>query len=166
VSKEDELNVQISFGQGMKAADIDQDLYQDWRHGWEVISNHATNTTTNQDTVRKMMIARPEIRITPSTDQNWNRPQLMTQTTRLEFFVLGALLMCVPGLFTAGMKWAFVAFLVMGYVTLIVATVKNGGLRPGTALTLLIASNVSFSSVQGSSRPPRKSYWRSYCLFL
>jgi hypothetical protein len=24
----------------------------------------------------------------------------------------------------------------------------------------------SFSSVQGSSQPPRKSYWRSYCLFL
>src|SRR6516225_2609047 len=34
----------------------------------------------------------------------------------------------------------------------------------------LKASNISvegpFSSVQGSSRPPRKSYWRSYCLFL
>ena len=74
-SKDNELNVQFSFGQGMKAADIDQDLYQDWRHGWEVISNHATNTTTDQDTVRKMMIARPEIGITPSTDQNWNRPQ-------------------------------------------------------------------------------------------
>jgi hypothetical protein len=24
----------------------------------------------------------------------------------------------------------------------------------------------AFSSVQGSSQPPRKSYWRSYCLFL
>lgn len=76
----------------------------------------------------------------------------MTQTTKLALFVLGALLMCVPGLFTAGMKWAFVAFLVVGYVTLIVATVKNGGLRPGTALTLLIASNVSF--------------WLSYGLWL
>jgi RHS repeat-associated protein len=74
-SKENELNVQFSFGPGAKVADIDQDLYQDWRHGWEVISNHATGTTTNQDTVRKMMIARPEIGITPSTDQNWNRPQ-------------------------------------------------------------------------------------------
>ena len=74
-SKDNELNVQFSFGPGMKAADIDQDLYQDWRHAWEVISNHATNTTTSQDTVRKMMIARPEIGITPSTDQNWNRPQ-------------------------------------------------------------------------------------------
>ena len=76
----------------------------------------------------------------------------MTQTTKLAFFVLGALLMCVPGLFTAGMKWAFVAFLAAGYVTLIVATVKNGGLRPRTALTLLIASNVSF--------------WLSYGLWL
>jgi hypothetical protein len=68
----------------------------------------------------------------------------MTQTTRLALFAIGALLMCVPGLFTAGMRWAFVAFLAVGYATLIVATVKSGGSRPGTALTLLIASNVSF----------------------
>lgn len=76
----------------------------------------------------------------------------MNQTTKLALFVLGALLMCVPGLFTAGMKWAFVAFLAVGYVTLIVATVKNGGLSPRTALMLLIASNVSF--------------WLSYGLWL
>ena len=67
-SKDMELNVQFSFGPGMKVADIDQDLYQDWRHGWEVLSNHATFTTTSQDAVRKMMIARPEIGLTPSTD--------------------------------------------------------------------------------------------------
>ncbi|MCX6620776.1 MAG: RHS repeat-associated core domain-containing protein, partial [Acidobacteria bacterium] len=73
-SKDVELNVQFSFGPGMKVADIDQDLYQDWRHGWEVVSNHATFTTTSQDTVRKMMIARPEIGLTPSTDSKWNRP--------------------------------------------------------------------------------------------
>ncbi len=76
----------------------------------------------------------------------------MTQTTKLAFFVLGALLMCVPGLFTVGMKWAFVAFLVAGSAILIVATVKSGGSKPGTALTLLIASNVSF--------------WLSYALWL
>jgi hypothetical protein len=75
-SKDVVLNVQFSFGPGMKTADIDQDLYQDfWRHSGEVISNHATNTTTDQDTVRKMMIARPDIGITPSTDPKWNRPQ-------------------------------------------------------------------------------------------
>jgi YD repeat-containing protein len=28
------------------------------------------------------------------------------------------------------------------------------------------AGNVTFSSVQGSSRLPKQSYWRSYCLFL
>jgi hypothetical protein len=37
-----------------------------------------------------------------------------------------------------------VVFLAVGYVTLVVGTVKNGGSRPRTALTLLIASNVSF----------------------
>ena len=60
--------------------------------------------------------------------------------------------MCVPGLFAAGMKWAFVVFLLAGYVALIVATVKNGGTRPSTALSLLVASNLSF--------------WLSYVLWL
>jgi RHS repeat-associated protein len=70
-----ELNIQFSFGQGMKAVDIDQDLYQDERHAWELFRNYATQSKTNQDTVRRMMIARPEIGITPSTDAQWNRPQ-------------------------------------------------------------------------------------------
>ena len=74
-SKENVLNVQFSFGQGGKAADIDQDLYQDIRHWGEVIANHVTGSTTNQDSVRKMMMARPDIAITPSTDPKWNRPQ-------------------------------------------------------------------------------------------
>ena len=68
----------------------------------------------------------------------------MTQTTKFTLFALGALLMSAPGLFTASMKWAFVAFLAVGCVILIVATVKNGGSRPEIALTLLIASNTSF----------------------
>lgn len=76
----------------------------------------------------------------------------MTQFTKVVLFILGALLMAIPGLFTSGMKWAFVAFLVGGYVVLIVATMKNGGARPGTALTLLVASNLSF--------------WLSYGLWL
>lgn len=68
----------------------------------------------------------------------------MTQTTKHVLFVLGALLMCVPGLFTAGMRWAFAVFLGIGYVTFIVATIRNGASKPRTALTLLVASNVSF----------------------
>jgi hypothetical protein len=76
----------------------------------------------------------------------------MTQNTKLVFFVLGALLMCMPGLFTVEMKWAFAAFLVAGSVILIVATLKSGGSKPGTALTLLAASNISF--------------WLSYGLWL
>ena len=76
----------------------------------------------------------------------------MTQTTKLALFIIGAALMCVPGLFTAEMRWAFVAFLVAGSVILIVATVKSGSSRPGIALTLLIASNASF--------------WLSYGLWL
>lgn len=60
--------------------------------------------------------------------------------------------MCVPGLFTAEMKWAFMAFFAVGFVFLIIATVKNGGGRPVTALMLLVASNLSF--------------WLSYALWI
>jgi hypothetical protein len=76
----------------------------------------------------------------------------MTNTTRLRLFALGALVMGAPGLFTAEMKWAFVAFLLSGYAILIVATVKSGGARVGTALLLLLAMNVAF--------------WLSYVLWL
>jgi len=76
----------------------------------------------------------------------------MTQTSKFALFLLGSLLMCVPGLFTAGMKWAFVVFIVAGGAILTVATIQNGGSKPGTALTLLIASNVSF--------------WLSFALWL
>ena len=76
----------------------------------------------------------------------------MMQPMKLTFFVLGAILMCLPGLFTAGMKWAFVAFLAVGYAILIFATVNSGGSKPGTALKLLVASNASF--------------WLSYGLWL
>jgi len=68
----------------------------------------------------------------------------MTQTTRFALFAVGAVLMCLPGVFTAGMKWAFVVFLVVGYAIFILATFKNGGSKPGTALILLIFSNASF----------------------
>lgn len=76
----------------------------------------------------------------------------MTQTLKLAFFVIGALLMCVPGLFTAGMRWTFVAFFVAGSGVLTVAIFKSGSSRPQTALALLIATNASF--------------WLSYALWL
>ena len=71
------------------------------------------------------------------------------RTVRLALFVLGALLMCIPGLFTAGMKWAFVAFLGAGFLIFAMATVRNGSLKPVTAMVLLIATNVSFWASYG-----------------
>jgi hypothetical protein len=56
-----------------------------------------------------------------------------------------------PGLFTWRLGWTFLAFMIVGYATLIVAAVKNGASKPRTALTLLIVSNVA--------------YWCSYGLF-
>ena len=53
--------------------DIDHDLYQDWRHAFEVIQNHAAGVTTNQDSVRQLLLRRPEVGITPSTDPKFNR---------------------------------------------------------------------------------------------
>lgn len=80
------------------------------------------------------------------------QPHPMTQTRIRGFFALGVILMCLPGLFTGGMRLASAAFMVVGYAILIVATVKNGGSKPGTALVLLATSNLSF--------------WLSYGLWL
>ena len=72
-------NIQFSFappstaGGRPGAADIDHDIYNDWRHAFEVMRNHATGTKTNQDTIRQILLKRPEVGITPSTDPKWNR---------------------------------------------------------------------------------------------
>src|SRR5205807_9143447 len=76
----------------------------------------------------------------------------MTKSKKIALFALGTLLMSVPGLITEKMGWAFLVLLIVGYIILIVATVKNGGSRPVTALALLITSNVAF--------------WLSYGLWL
>ncbi len=74
-SKDVKGNIQFSFGQSRTGVDIDHDLYQDWRHAGEVLWNHLTNTKTDQDAVRRLLIARPEVGITPSPDPKFNRPE-------------------------------------------------------------------------------------------
>lgn len=74
-SKDAEGNIQFSFSQSRTGVDIDHDLYQDWRHAFEVLSNHMTGGKTDQDAVRKLLVARPEVGITPSPDPKWNKPQ-------------------------------------------------------------------------------------------
>lgn len=76
----------------------------------------------------------------------------MTQTTRITLYIIGALLMAIPGLFTTGMRFFFMAFVAAGYLLLITATVKYDFTKPKTALLLLIVSNLSF--------------WLSYGLWL
>ena len=78
-SRDNAGNIQFSFGPPGTAGgrpttvDIDHDLYQDWRHAFEVIQNHATGGKTSQDAVRELLLRRPEVGITPSTDPKWNR---------------------------------------------------------------------------------------------
>jgi hypothetical protein len=66
-------------------------------------------------------------------------------------WILGAVCLSAPGLFTWRMGWTFLASMLGGYAILIVATVMNGASKPRTALALLIASNAA--------------YWFSYALF-
>lgn len=73
------------------------------------------------------------------------------RTKNLVLWIVGAACLSAPGLFTWRMGWAFLAFMVVGYAILIVATVKNGASKPGTALALLIVSNAA--------------YWFSYGLY-
>lgn len=78
-SQHKEGSIQFSFapppipGGRPSAVDIDHDLYNDWRHVLEVMRNHATGGTTNQDSIRQILLRRPEVGITPSTDPKWNR---------------------------------------------------------------------------------------------
>ncbi len=79
-------NIQFSFNASRTGADIDIDIgniaatNQFARiigsiiHAEEVIQNKLLNTTTNQDTVRKLLINNPKVQtITPSPDPKWNR---------------------------------------------------------------------------------------------
>lgn len=81
-SKDREGNIQFSFAPpGMpggvpRSVDIDHDLFNDWRHGLEVIQNHATGGKTGQDSIRKILIKMLGIGITPSTDPKSNRRRL------------------------------------------------------------------------------------------
>jgi len=76
-----EGNIQFSFNQSRRGADIDIDL-GNWAspnpigkliHIGEVLQNKVTGTTTNQDAVRKILMANPAVMITPSPDPKWNR---------------------------------------------------------------------------------------------
>jgi uncharacterized membrane protein len=59
--------------------------------------------------------------------------------------------MAAPGLFTWGMGRAYLVFMVVGFIILIAATVRDGASKPETALALLVVSNAA--------------YWLSYALF-
>jgi hypothetical protein len=78
-------NIQISFA-GKNRAEIDHDLFNKpiLHFFGEVIPNHAAKAinkifgtnipeTTNQDDVRRMLMADPKVGITPSPDPKFNR---------------------------------------------------------------------------------------------
>src|SRR5262249_13056447 len=59
-SLDKEGNIQFSFappGSSGRpgAVDIDHDLYQDWRHAFEVIQNSTTGSKTSQDAIRQLL---------------------------------------------------------------------------------------------------------------
>gem|GEM_PF-1222990 len=78
-SKDTEGNIQFSFappktaGGAPGAVDIDHDLYRNWRHGLEVLWNLGTGSKTDQDQIRRILIRKLEVTITPSPDPRWNR---------------------------------------------------------------------------------------------
>ena len=76
----------------------------------------------------------------------------MTQPMRAVLYVIAAVLMALPGLFTTGVRFYSMAFIASGYLLFVVATVKLEFTNPRTALILLLVSNLSF--------------WTSYVLWL
>ena len=68
-------NIQFSFDKSRTVADIDHDLCKGLCHVFEAARNHATNSRTDQDEVRRILVANPKVGITPSPDPKFNRPQ-------------------------------------------------------------------------------------------
>ena len=68
-------NIQFSFDRSRTVADIDHDLCKGICHIFEAAGNHLTGSFTNQDEVRRILIANPKVGITPSTDPKFDRPQ-------------------------------------------------------------------------------------------
>ena len=63
---------------------------------------------------------------------------------RMTLYMMGILLMALPGLLKTGTRFWFIGCMTVGTVLLIIATVKRGVTKPRTALQLLIISNLSF----------------------
>jgi RHS repeat-associated protein len=75
-SKEAEGSIQFSFNKARTVADIDHDLKNTFfAHLLEATRNTVTGTKTDQDQVRRLLIANPKVGITPSPDPKFNRPQ-------------------------------------------------------------------------------------------
>jgi hypothetical protein len=68
----------------------------------------------------------------------------MTQASKLTLYLIGALLMAIPGLFRTSMRFWFVAYMAVGCLLLVTAAVRHEFTKPKTALLLLIMSNLSF----------------------
>jgi hypothetical protein len=76
----------------------------------------------------------------------------MTHGWRIALYVVGGILMALPGVFTTGSRFYFMAFMGGGSLLLVTACVKYEFTAPRTALLLLLVSNASF--------------WLSYALWF
>ncbi len=74
-SNDARANIQFSFSRARTSVDVDHDLRRGIGHLFEVLRNKSTGQRTDQDAVRRLLIARPDVAITPSPDPNFNRPQ-------------------------------------------------------------------------------------------
>lgn len=65
-------------------------------------------------------------------------------TARTVLFILGALLMCIPGMFTWTINRVSVVCLIIGFLILLAAMIMSRSLGPLSAVWLLVTSNLSF----------------------
>ncbi len=76
----------------------------------------------------------------------------MSQTLKLSLYLVGTLLMALPGVLTTGMRLYSIGLFAAGFFALVGATLKSGVSEPRAALLLVLFSNASF--------------WLSYLLWL
>lgn len=68
----------------------------------------------------------------------------MTQAWRVALYVVGGILLALPGVFTAGSRFFFVALMAGGSALLVTACARHEFTAPKTALLLLLVSNAAF----------------------
>ena len=68
----------------------------------------------------------------------------MTIKSEWPWYLLGVVLLALPGLINVDNRFYYFGLLGLGWMTVVIALRQSGPLRPGTAIALLVVTNMAF----------------------